>query len=134
VIERFTGLPKALGVGRLSTGEYKANLNGINIFFGTVLGLVLTGAERLASWQFGVLLMMLSCVVITILYISSSTRRITYSVLALGYAIAFPEVLDAIFGGQGMVPDKIRPTLIVWTLMTVLVEFWAREKTRNPKA
>lgn len=72
MFERLTVLPKALGIGRLSTGEYKANLNGINIFFGTVLGLVLSGAERLASWQFGVLLLMLTSVVITILYISST--------------------------------------------------------------
>jgi hypothetical protein len=131
---RLTKLLEATGLGRMTDGEYQANLSGINIFFGAVLGFVLAGAERLKSWQFGLLLLGLSSAVITILYISSSKRRASYSVLALVYALGFPEVMDVLLGGRDLVPDKIRPTLVVWTLITVLVEFWSRDSDRGPQA
>lgn len=117
------------GLGRLSTSEYQANLNGLNMFFGAVLGLVLAGTEELGDLQFGVVLLGLSSVVITILYISSSVRRLSYSVLALLYAVSFPEVMAFILRTPHVVPGKIRPTLVVWVLLTIVVEFWARERT-----
>ena len=72
-----------VGLGRLSVGEYQANLNGLNMFFGAVLGFVLTGTEALNSWQFGQILMLLAGAVVSILYISSSKNRVVYSILAL---------------------------------------------------
>lgn len=51
------------GLGPMSTGEYQANHNGLNMFFGAVRGFVLAGSERLDSWQFGVLLTSLAGVV-----------------------------------------------------------------------
>lgn len=119
--------------GRMSTGEYQANMNGLNMFFGAVLGFVLTGAEKLNNWQFGFLLMSLAGVVITVLYISGSRHRLAYAALALLYAATFPEAMHFIFKGTVEVPDKIRPTLLVWIAMTVMVEFWAREKAEAPE-
>lgn len=60
----------------MSTGEYQANLSGMNTFFGAVLGFVLTGTEKLNSWQFGVVLLLLAATVISILYISNSRYRV----------------------------------------------------------
>lgn len=115
------------GLGKMSTGEYQANLSGMNTFFGAVLGFVLTGTEKLNSWQFGAVLMLLAGIVISILYISSSRHRVGYAVYTLVLALMFPELIDLVFRGHDLVPDKVRPTLIVWTLMTILVEFWNRE-------
>ena len=116
------------GLGRMSTGEYQANLNGMNMFFGAVLGFVLSGTEKLNSWQFGVMLAALAAIVITVLYISSSKHRLVYALLALFYAATFPVAMDFMLRGHDVVPDKVRPTLLVWIAMTVLVEFWAREQ------
>lgn len=123
-----------MGYGAMSTGEYQANLNGLNMFFGAVLGFVLTGTESLNSLQFGFVLALLAGAVISILYISSSRNRLAYSIYALLIAFTFPELVDLAFRTEGIVPDKIRPTLVVWTLMTILVEFWGREKNKQPQA
>ncbi|WP_431256875.1 hypothetical protein ACQ86G_19530 [Roseateles chitinivorans] len=120
------------GLGRMSSGEYQANLNGMNMFFGAVLGFVLSGTEKLNAWQFGVLLTSLAGVVVTVLYISSSRHRLAYSLLALFYAATFPEIMGLLLRSPEPIPDKIRPTLLVWIGMTVLVEFWARERNDAP--
>ena len=119
------------GLGRMSTGEYQANLNGMNMFFGAVLGFVLSGTEKLNAWQFGVMLASLAAVVITVLYISSSKHRLMYALMALIYAATLPQMMDFMLRSHDIVPDKVRPTLLVWIIMTILVEFWAREKTET---
>ena len=111
----------------MSADEYRANINGLNIFFGAVLGFVLAGTEKLSNQQFGLVLFVLATAVTTILYISSSRNRIIYSAVALAYAMAFPEIIDFVLKGQDLVPGKIRPTLLVWTLMTIGVEFLPRD-------
>lgn len=118
-----------LGLGKMSAGEYQANLSGMNTFFGAVLGFVLTGTETLNSWQFGVVLMMLAGIVISILFISNSRQRVFYSIYTLFLVLTFPELIDYMLRGHDLVPAKVRPTLIVWTAMTILVEFWGRENS-----
>lgn len=117
-----------MGLGRMSAGEYSANLNGLNMFFGAVLGFVLAGTEKLNAWQFGLLLASLASIVITVLYITSSKQRLMYALLALVYAATFPEVMEFMLRAKDVVPDKIRPTLLVWVVMTILIEFWSRER------
>jgi hypothetical protein len=132
--ERFSGLLRNAGrFGRITAGEYQANLNGLNMLFGAVLGFVLAGTEKLNSLQFGFVLTMLASVVIAICTISSGRYRILYSVLALVGAIFFPEMIDLALQGKNLVPDKIRPTLIVWTLLTIVVEFWSRGNENEPQ-
>ena len=122
------------GLGKMTASEYQANLNGLNMFFGAVLGFVLTGTETLNTWQFGFVLMMLASAVISILFISSSKSRLAYSICALIIALTLPELIDFMLKGDGLVPEKIRPTLVVWTLMTTLVEFWGRERDKPAQA
>ena len=122
------------GLGKMTSSEYQANLNGLNMFFGAVLGFVLTGTETLNTWQFGFVLMMLASAVISILFISSSKHRLAYSIYALIIALTLPELINFVLRGDGLVPDKIRPTLVVWTLMTILVEFWGRERDKPAQA
>ena len=126
--EKAQALLQRVGLGRMSAGEYQANLSGLNTFFGAVLGFVLTGTEKLSSLQFAIVLASLAGVVITILYVSSSRNRLVYAALAIFYASVFPELMDRVLGMQGAVPERVRPTLIVWALLAVTVEFWARER------
>jgi hypothetical protein len=123
-----------VGLGKMSVGEYQATLNGLNMFFGAVMGFVLTGTEALSSFQFGVILMMLAGVVISIPYIASSRHRVAYSIYALVAALAFPELVEVTLRTEARVPHKIRPTLLVWTVMTIFVEFWGRESHQSPDA
>ncbi|WP_369978587.1 hypothetical protein [Xanthomonas bundabergensis] len=119
------------GLGRMSAGEYQANLSGINTFFGAVLGLVLTGTERLDGWRFGVVLAILASSVISILFISSSRHRVAYAIYTLLLALTMPQMIDIMLKGHDLLPDKVQPTLIVWTLMTIMVEFWGRERDQG---
>lgn len=124
----WTALLGKSGLGKMTAREYEANLNGLNMFFGAVLGFVLAGTEKLTDLQFGVVLFFLACTVITILFISSSRHRLMYAVLALVYSASFPEMTDYVLRGHDLVSGKLRPTLLVWTAMTIMVEFWARDK------
>ncbi|WP_241685851.1 hypothetical protein [Luteimonas sp. YGD11-2] len=130
-MEKLTALLAKIGLGRMSASEYRANLNGLNMFFGAVLGFVFAGTENLSDLQFGQVLLVLAGSVIAILFISSSRNRIVYSALALAYSAFLPEIIDLLLNGNNLVPGKIRPTLLTWALMTILVEFWARDKTPN---
>ena len=64
----------AAGV-RMTPREYRANIDGLNIFFGAVLGFVLAGSEALTSIWFGFLLGATAGIVISILYIPASNKR-----------------------------------------------------------
>ncbi|MBB4128336.1 hypothetical protein GGR77_003663 [Xanthomonas translucens] len=125
--KKFGGLFGKAGLGKMSKGEYEANLSGINTFFGAVLGLVLTGTERLEGWKFGVVLGILASTVISILFISGSRHRVAYAIYTLLLALTLPKMIDIMLKGHDLLPDKVQPTLIVWTLMTIMVEFWGRE-------
>ncbi len=117
-----------LGMGRMTDGEYRANLSGINMFFGAVLGVVLGGIEKLDQFQFGVVLVLLATIVTTIMFISGSRHRMAYAVYAILMTLATPRLIDALLKTSNALPAKVMPTLLAWTLMTILVEFWARER------
>jgi len=132
--KKFGGLFGKAGLGKMSKGEYEANLSGINTFFGAVLGLVLTGTERLEGWKFGVVLGILASTVISILFISSSRHRVAYAIYTLLLALTLPKMIDIMLKGHDLLPEKVQPTLIVWTLMTIMVEFWGRESGQGASA
>jgi hypothetical protein len=113
---------------RMSHGEYRANLTGLNIFFGAVLGFVMAGTESLGAQQFALMLAVVSGMVVGILYISSSKRRLAYAALAALMIFMLPDVIEAIVGKGSAMPDKLQPTLAVWAVMTMLVEFLPRER------
>lgn len=123
-----------LGLGKMTRDEYQANLNGMNMFFGAVLGLALTGTEKLGDWQFGVVLAMLAGIVVSILFISSSRHRIAYAIYTVVLVLTFPGMADLMLKGHDVIPGKVQPTLIVWTAMTILVEFWGREDDQAASA
>jgi hypothetical protein len=116
----------------MTYGEYRANIAGLNIFFGAVLGFVMAATEKLEAWNFGLVLLLTSAVVVSILYISSSPHRLIYAALTIGFIVTLPEVVEGILHDANALPPKLQPTLAVWTLMTIAIEFLPREKPDGP--
>ena len=114
--------------------EYQANIHGLQIVFGAVLGFVLAGAERFDSYSFAVLLIMTIGVVVSILYISASKQRLAYTALALGGGLAVPAVILEITKLQA--PEKLAPTLFIWGVIMAAIEFAPRKPNdaTEPKA
>ncbi len=106
--------------------EYRANVSGLQIVFGAVLGFVLAGAEAFEPFDFAALLLITIGAVVSILYISASKRRLAYAALAVGYAVLLPEAVLRITGEH--TPDKLAPTLLIWTLFQAAVEFMPRRR------
>jgi hypothetical protein len=118
---------KLLGFGRMTNGEYRANIEGMNIFFGAVLGIVLGGTDAIPAFDFAFLLLTAAATVISILYISSSENRYTYIALT-AFIIAFlPRIIESIIA-PARAPDHLQPTLAVWALMVTIVELLPRER------
>ena len=104
--------------------EYRANIEGINIVFGAVLGFVLVGAEGLPVLDFVALLMLSAAVVVMILYLGSSEYKLYYAVLTAISIAALPFVSEDLFS-LAKVP-KLQPTLAIWALMVLGVELMPR--------
>lgn len=126
-------LAEKIRIGRITQREYRANIDGLNIFFGAVLGFVLAGSETLDNFWFGMLLAMTSGIVVSILYITASEKRLQYSALSLVLIGTMNTVLEDILPGANSVPEKLQPCLLVWALMTMSVEFLPREKADADK-
>jgi len=122
-------LPDWKSVGRMTRSEYRANLNGLGIFFGAVLGFVMAGTDTLPPRDFALTLFFSATVVITILYVSSSPRRILYAILSAVLIAALPRLLGELLSPGAQIPRNLQPTLAVWLGITLLVEFLPREKT-----
>jgi len=118
---------------RMTEREYRANIDGLNIFFGAVLGFVLAGSETLDNVWFGVLLAGTAGIVVSILYITASVHRIAYSILALVLVVSMSSWLEDILPGTASIPAKLQPCLLVWALLTMSVEFLPRDKAEADK-
>jgi len=116
----------------VSESEYRANLAGLNTFFGAVLGFVLAGIDRLDTMDFAIVLLLVSGIVVTILYISASRWRLLHAATALVFILVLPVVVAPILDPGAALPDKLQPTLGVWALMTILVEFYPRLREEDP--
>lgn len=110
----------------ITENEYRANINGMNIVFGAVLGFVLAGAEGLAPTDFMTVLFVSALAVILILYLGS-TEYILFYGLGAGLLIVFlPKILTDQLKINPI--PYLQPTLAVWAFMVVLVELLPREK------
>lgn len=107
--------------------EYRANIEGLNIFFGAVLGFVLAGAEALDAGRFAVVLLLVGMTVVTILYITASHRRLSYALLAAVVIATMPHIASELLDGAAL-PAKVQPTLAVWAALITAIEFAPRER------
>ena len=122
-------MPKALVA---TESEYRANLTGLNTFFGAVLGFVMAGTERLDGIEFAYVLFMVSGTVISILYVHASSQKIAYSILTFLLITARPYVVASVLDQGEELPHKLQPTLYVWALLSVSVEYFPRRPDEPP--
>lgn len=117
---------------RVTEREYRANIEGINIVFGAVLGFVLARADGLPIYDFMSLLFLSALVVILILYLGSSEYRLFYGVSAAGSIAALPMITTS--GLKIQTVPYLQPTLAVWAFMVLLVELLPREPESKSEA
>jgi hypothetical protein len=117
-----------------SDQEYQAALNGLNIFFGAILGVALGGIENLDQLAYMTLLVMVSGVVVGILYIPASRHRVAYAVslIAILTLLLVTHRPGDMIMHSFPLPAKLIPTLIVWTAATILIEFAPRSRGLAP--
>ncbi len=112
---------------RMTESEYRANIQGLNVVFGAVLGFVLAGAEAMSNYQFGIVLLLSTTIVVTIFYLEASSYRVFYGLLAVALIALLPRMMQAI--AEVEAPEKLQPTLAVWLAMVAVMELAPREKT-----
>jgi hypothetical protein len=115
-------IPKSLAI---TEAEYQANMNGINIVFGAVLGFVLARLEGLPPLDFAFVLVVCASAVVLILYLSSTEYRLFYGIGAVGAILILPKGIALM--GIPPIPN-LQPTLAAWTFMVLVVELNPRRK------
>lgn len=122
---------KLMSWSNITEDEYRANITGLNTFFGAVLGFVLADVNTADLLDFARTLVFTSGIVIGILYVTASAQRWQYAVLNLVLIWYLPNVLPEDIGN----PGRLQVTLAVWALMTVIIEaLWAWQQRRDEKA
>jgi hypothetical protein len=123
------GMPKALIA---TESEYRANLTGLNTFFGAVLGFVMAETERLDATEFAYVLFIVSGIVISILYVHASSQKIAYSVITLVLIATLPYFVSNVLDKGEALPEKLQPALFVWAFLSVVVEYFPRRPDDPP--
>ena len=113
----------------MTEGEYRANINGINMVFGAVLGFVLAGSENMPTESFLAVLLMSVGVVVSILYLASSEYRLFYALLTALTIFLLPHALHDILVEHPM--PKLQPTLAAWAITVLFIELLPRTKREN---
>ncbi|WP_390550047.1 hypothetical protein [Qipengyuania sp. MTN3-11] len=108
----------------MSEGEYDANIQGINIVFGAVLGFVLADANGLPPGEFAILLFLSAGAVISILYLAHSQYKLFYGAMTAMLIFLLPRILaDPL---DIPVIPQLQPTLAVWAAMIFSVAIMPR--------
>ena len=116
---------------RITDGEYDANVRGMNILFGAVLGFVLADASDLAAFDFGLVLLRSASVVVMILYLAQSEYKLFYLISTAAAIAALPFVQTDVLGVDAI--PQLQPTLAVWAMMVVVVEMMPRQRATKPE-
>ena len=106
--------------------EYEANITGMNIVFGAVLGFVLADASDLPPFEFSLVLLFSASVVVMILYLASSPYKLFYAVSSVLAVAALPYVLERLLRIEPL--PNLQSTLAVWTAMVLIVVAMPRER------
>lgn len=118
-------MPGIWGWSRINEDEYRANINGLNTFFGAVLGFVIADITTRDPLHFAQVLLITSAVVVGILYVSASPRRWLYAVFNLLVIWGLSRIVPPAAGDV----QRLQITLAVWNLMAVGVEaLWALQQ------
>ena len=99
-----------------------------------MLGFVLAGIDKLDNAEFAFVLLMVSGIVISILYVSASKQKIGYSLLTIALILFLPVAVDPYLEPGEDLPGKLQITLGVWAFMSIAVEFMPRRPDQTPPA
>jgi len=122
-------MPKnPLKLAPMTHGEYRANVEGMNLFFGADLGVVMAKKEQIGVWDFTATLVVTGSLVISVLYVSTSRSRIIHALFAAVLVAALPRILGPFLTDPAGIPPHLQPTLAVWLAFIVFVEFAPRER------
>jgi membrane protein implicated in regulation of membrane protease activity len=111
---------------RITEDEYRANINGMNIVFGAVLGFVLARAEGLPPTDFITVLFISALAVILILYLGTTEYILFYGACTALVIFAIPWLLSDQFKINPI--PYLQPTLIAWASMVAALELTPRVK------
>lgn len=116
--------------------DYLANRQGLNIFFGAVLGMVMGKTEKLSAIDFGFVLLMTATLVVLIQRITfgSLLSRLLYSAFTIGIIFSMPKLFDSVYRSSKEFPVHIQVTLLVWAGMVAVMEFTPRKKGATPSS
>lgn len=118
----------------MTPGEYQANLAGVNLFFGAVLGVVLAGTDRLGTRDFSITLVSTAGLVVMLLHVTSSRFRLLNAVVAAVLIALLPRFLAVVLQEPAAVPRHLQPTLLIWWAFIGLAEFGPRERSTTDAA
>ena len=113
---------------RQTHSERMGGIDGVNLFFGALLGANLGTIEQLPLIDYIELIVILAGTVVTLRLVSTSDRR-GYALASLGLYI----LLVAIFlAAPGLKPEGLSPeaaarlgaTLAIWVLLVLALEYW----------
>ena len=128
-----------LGIDSQTRAEKRAAINGLNLFFGALIGANLGSLENLALRDYTVVVTM---VCLTVLYIQlapvARQRWVYLAILATYVGVLYVLLLAP--GGLNLFRDRPRPqphlfvTICLWLLSVALVELRPLAKTEPPSA
>jgi hypothetical protein len=120
---------------QITEEEYRANRQGLNIFFGAVLGIVMGTTENLPPRDFATALIVTGSFVVLIQYLSiTGIRRLIYAPFTLLVIIFMPQLFDGLYSDGKTFSSQIHITLMVWAGMVIVVELMPRQKSDSSSA
>ena len=108
--------------------ERMGSIDGVNLFFGALLGANLGTVEQLPLGEYVQLIMILAGTVVTLRVVSTSERR-GYALATLALYVLLVTLFLAVppFRPEGLSADaaaRMGATLAVWILLVLTLELW----------
>lgn len=126
-----------LGIDEQTRMEKRAAINGVNLFFGALIGANLGSLERLALSDY-LLLITIVCLIVLYIQIAPVARKRWFYLLTLALTVAGLYVLLLTPVGLAFFKDRPRPaphlfvTICVWLGAVAMVELRPLSKTEKP--
>ena len=113
---------------RQTDRERMGSIDGVNLFFGALLGANLGTVEQLPLGEYIKLIMILAGTVVTLRVVSTSERR-GYALATLALYVFLVALFLAVpaLRPEGLSPGaaaRLGATLAVWVLLVLTLEYW----------
>jgi len=122
---------------RNTQGEKLGSIDGLNLFFGALLGANLGTMQSLPTGEYVKLIVLLAGTVIVVRMISTSERRAkVFALIAVYVVLVSANFFLPAFKPKGMSDsdiDKLAATLAIWLIFILIAEF-APMRERPPAA